>query len=55
MLSHSVAFDPLDPMECSLPGFSAHGIFQARILEWDAISYTPSIWYMLYAKQMSGD
>ena len=27
-----------DPMDCSLPGFSAHGIFQARILEWAAIS-----------------
>ena len=23
-----------DPMDCSLPGFSAHGIPQARILEW---------------------
>ena len=23
-----------DPMDCSLPGFSAHGIFQARVLEW---------------------
>ena len=27
------------PMDCDLPGFSAHGIFQARILEWGAISY----------------
>ena len=26
-------------MDCSLPGSSARGIFQARILEWDAISY----------------
>ena len=26
------------PMGCNLPGFSAHGIFQARILEWGAIS-----------------
>ena len=26
-------------MDCSLPGFSIHGIFQARILEWVAISY----------------
>ena len=23
-----------DPMDCSLPGFSVHGIFQARVLEW---------------------
>ena len=27
-----------DPMDCSLPGFSVHGIFQARISEWVAIS-----------------
>ena len=27
-----------DPMDCSLPGFSVHGIFQARVLEWGAIS-----------------
>ena len=27
-----------DPMDCSLPGFSVHGIFRARILEWVAIS-----------------
>ena len=29
-----------DPMECSLPGSSIHGIFQARILEWAAISFS---------------
>ena len=23
-----------DPMDCSLPGFSVHGIFQAKVLEW---------------------
>ena len=28
-----------DPMDCSLPGSSVHGISQARILEWVAISY----------------
>ena len=27
-------------MDCSLSGFSVHGIFQARILQWVAISYT---------------
>ena len=27
-----------DPMDCSLPGSSIHGIFQARVLEWDAIA-----------------
>ena len=26
-----------DPMDCSPPGSSIHGIFQARVLEWDAI------------------
>ena len=29
-----------DPMVCSLPGSSAHGIFKARILEWVAISFS---------------
>ena len=32
-----------DPMDCSLPGFSVHGIFQARVLEWDAI-VSNSLW-----------
>ena len=27
-----------NPMDCSLPGFSVHGIIQAKILEWIAIS-----------------
>ena len=27
-----------DPMDCSIPGFSVHGIFQARVLEWGAIA-----------------
>ena len=29
-----------DPMDCSLPGSSIHGILQARILEWGAISFS---------------
>ena len=29
-----------DPLDCSLPGFSVHGIFQTRILEWVAISFS---------------
>ena len=29
-----------NPMDCSLPGSSVHGIFQARILEWVAISFS---------------
>ena len=27
-----------DPVDCSLPGASVHGIFQARVLEWGAIA-----------------
>ena len=29
-----------DPMDCSLPGSSIHGIFQARLLEWGAIAFS---------------
>ena len=29
-----------DPMDCSLSGSSVHGIFQARVLEWIAISFS---------------
>ena len=29
-----------DPMECSPPGSSVHGIFQARVLEWGAITFS---------------
>ena len=29
-----------DPMDCSLPGSSVYGIFQARVLEWVAISFS---------------
>ena len=29
-----------DPMDCSLPGSSVHGIFQALVLEWIAISFS---------------
>ena len=29
-----------NPMDCSLPGFSVHGIFQARVLEWVAMSFS---------------
>ena len=31
---------PSDPMDCSLPGSSIHGIFQARVLEWGAIDFS---------------
>ena len=29
-----------DPMDCSLPGSSVHGIFQARVLEWVGIAFS---------------
>ena len=32
----------LDPMDCSPPGSSIHGIFQARVLEWGAIAFSNS-------------
>ena len=40
----------IDPMDCSLPGSSVHGIFQARVLEWVPLpsphlnSYSTVIW-----------
>ena len=37
-----------DPMDCSLPGFSIHGILQARTLEWVAISFSKdTLWFLL--------
>jgi len=29
-----------ETIDCSLPGSSVHGIFQARVLEWDAIAFS---------------
>ena len=34
-------------MDCSLPGSSVHGIFQARVLQWGAIAFSNIIYYML--------
>ena len=36
----------LDPMDCSLPGSSIHGIFQARVLEWGAIAFSEELIYV---------
>ena len=36
-----------DPMDCSLPGSSVHGIFQARVLEWGAIAFSEQESYAL--------
>ena len=38
--SCSVVSDSSDPMDCSLPGSSVHGIFQAKVLEWGAIAFS---------------
>ena len=35
-----------DPMDCSLPGSSIHGIFQARVLEWVAFAFSASPTYI---------
>ena len=37
-----------DPMDCSLPGFSIHGIFQARVLEWGTITFSAINLYIQY-------
>ena len=37
-----------DPMDCSLPGSSVHGIFQARVLEWGAIAFSFSSTLVLW-------
>ena len=36
-----------NPMDCSLPGSSIHGIFQARVLEWGAIAFSQNV-YILF-------
>ena len=41
-----------DPMDCSLPRSSVHGIRQARILEWVAISFSISFWVMVCSEYM---
>ena len=40
-----------NPMDCSLPGSSVHGIFQARVLEWGAIAFS-NMYTLLYRKQI---
>ena len=39
---------PSYPMDCSLPGSSIHGIFQARVLEWGAIAFSKERTYSLF-------
>ena len=40
-----------DPMDCSLRGSSVHGIFQARVLEWDAIAFSLEVGYLYSGKE----
>ena len=40
LLSHQSCPTLCDPMDCSPPGSSVHGIFQARVLEWGAIAFS---------------
>ena len=42
-----------DPMDCSPPGPSIHGIFQARVLEWGAIAFSELLYYLLIIKCLS--
>ena len=44
-----------DPMDCSLPGSSVHGIFQARVLEWGAIAFSRLGPKVLHINKLSGD
>ena len=41
---------PSNPMDCSLPGSSIHGIFQAGVLEWVAIAFsaTDASWMLKF-------
>ena len=36
-----------DPMDCTLPGSSIHGIFQMRVLEWSAFAFSIGKYYMI--------
>ena len=42
-----------DPMDCSPPGSSVHGIFQARVLEWGAIAFSDTLPRMLYSLKLT--
>ena len=43
-----------NPIDCNWPGLSVHGIFQARILEWAAISYSISLSLLAQILTMAG-
>ena len=46
--SRSVVSDSPQPMDCSPPGSSVHGIFQARVLEWGAIAFSGEVYSKLW-------
>ena len=46
---------PRDPMDCSLPGSSVHGIFKARVLEWAAIAFSGKVIYFTPTPQLLCD
>ena len=39
-------------MDCSIPGFSVHGIFQARVLEWGAVASSELLFIIRYKCMM---
>ena len=41
-----------DSMDCRLPGFSIHGVFQARVLEWGAIAFSEMLSRETYSKHV---
>ena len=41
-----------DPTDCSPPGSSIHGIFQARVLEWGATAFSSNLQHILYLSPM---
>ena len=44
-----------DPMDCSPPGSSIHGIFQTRVLEWGAIAFSDkNSSFSLFEKEEEG-
>ena len=43
-----------DPMDCSPPDFSVHGIFQARALEWGAIAFSEGLMQSQINKKEDG-
>ena len=44
-----------NPMDCSLPGSSVHGIFQARVLEWVAIAFSATLAQLLQSIKVKSE